>query len=106
MPVALSFRAAARRDIEEIADRYTLEASEDVALRFTDALERAAERLSERPLIGSARYAEAAAEAGLRHKRIAGFPYLIFYLTDEHRLEIVRILHVRRDIPGILTISP
>jgi toxin ParE1/3/4 len=37
--------------------------------------------------------------AGLRSRRVARFPYLVFYVEQEDHLEVRRVLHAKRDIP-------
>jgi hypothetical protein len=40
--------------------------------------------------------------AGLRSRRVARFPYLIFYVEQEDHIEVRRVLHAKRDIPAWL----
>lgn len=65
---------------------------------FVDQLEATLEQLSRRPAAGSPRYGHEIHIEGLRHWPMKRFPYLIFYLEREGRIEIARVLHDRMDI--------
>lgn len=39
---------------------------------------------------------------GLRHRRVSGFPYLVFYSLDGAAVRVWRVLHEERDIPAHL----
>ncbi len=75
----------------------------DTALRFLDAVDLACERLAEYPEIGKARKFENPRLRGLRLRFLPDFPeHLVFYrLTDEY-IELVRILHAKRDLDAAL----
>jgi hypothetical protein len=36
---------------------------------------------------------------GLRHRRLARFPWLVFYVERDDHIDIWRVLDARRDIP-------
>ncbi|WP_394358289.1 hypothetical protein [Leucobacter tenebrionis] len=38
----------------------------------------------------------------LRHRATPGFPYLMLYREQTDRIEIIRLLHARRDIPSLI----
>ncbi len=90
----------ARADVDQIIDYYTGQAGQDVALRFIDALADGYRLISARPASGSTRYAHELDLPGLRHRKMARFPYLIFYVDRPDHIDVWRILHARRDIPG------
>lgn len=50
------------------------------------------------PAAGSRRYAHLIRDGRLRVWALDRFPFLLFYRFAENRLEIVRILHERRNI--------
>ncbi len=52
------------------------------------------------PGIGSQRYSHLI--PGLRVRHIAGFPYLVLYLERDAAIEVIRVLHIRRDLPAAL----
>jgi toxin ParE1/3/4 len=43
---------------------------------------------------------------GLRSWPIARYPYLVFYREGEQRIEVLRVLHGRRDIASLLDAPP
>lgn len=93
-------RAQARRDVADIIDYYAREAGTDVARRFIDALQASYRAIGERPGIGSPRYAHELGLPGLRSRKLARFPYLVFYVERADHIEIWRVLHGQRDIPS------
>lgn len=76
---------------------YLSEASEEVALGFVDALERAYRHISKHPASGSSRYAVELNLPGLRSWPLRYFPHLVFYLENEglHR-HLARASHRAR----------
>lgn len=99
-------RALALRDVEAAIDHYAAEAGRDIALRFINALGDAYRVIASRPATGSTRYAHELDLPGLRHRRIARFPYLIFYVDRPAHIDVWRVLHTSRDIPAWLTGDP
>lgn len=82
------------------------EAGSETALDFVDALEAAITHLCDYPLIGSLRFAFELEIPNLRSWPLQRFPYLLFYVPDDNRIDIWRVLHARRDIPACLTADP
>jgi toxin ParE1/3/4 len=101
-PKAVVPRERARRDVAEAVDYYAAEAGADVALGFVDALQQAFRAVGDHPGIGSPRYAHELALPGLRSRMLHGFPFLIFYVEGEDRIDVWRVLHAQRDIPAWL----
>lgn len=99
-------RVQAVRDVEEALAHYLTEASERVALRFIDALERAYARIGRHPASGSPRYARELSIPGLRFRPLRRFPYLVFYVKREDHVDVWRVLHGRRDIPSWMQEPP
>jgi toxin ParE1/3/4 len=97
--------ALARRDVEDAVDHYAREAGEDVALRFVAALRNSYRLIALRPATGSPRFAHELDLPGLRHRRLGCFPYLAFYMEQPDRIDIWRVLHAQRDIPGWMSKS-
>lgn len=93
-------RERAHRDVEEAIEYYVEEAGTAVALRFVDAIDEAYRQISRRPAAGSPSYAHLLDLPGLRNRKLQRFPYLVFYMERADRIEIWRVLHVRRDIPS------
>jgi len=95
-------REQAVRDVEGIIDGYAREAGERVALGFIEALEQAYRFIGDHPAAGSPRYAHELGFPGLRNWLLKKFPYVIFYVEQEDRVDVWRLLHGRRDIPATL----
>ena len=93
-------RAVAAADIDRAVDHYLDEADADVAARFVDALERALARLARQPQLGSLRFAYDLGIPDVRIWPVHRFPYLIFSVEQDDRLDVWRVLHDRRDIPA------
>ena len=99
----VDLRALAAADIEAAVDHYREEAGPQTALDFVDALEAAVNHLRYHPNSGSLRFAFELEIPGLRSWSLQRFPYLIFYVPQDDRIDIWRVLHARRDIPAHLT---
>jgi toxin ParE1/3/4 len=104
--VPAQLRAAAERDVEDALVYYRDEAGPQIALDFLDALEAAVTHLCQYPLSGSLRFAFELEIPDLRSWTLQRFPYLVFYVPDDDRIDIWRVLHDRRDIPTFLTTDP
>lgn len=95
-------RELARRDIEDAINHYAAEAGESVALGFVDALEAAFRAIVQRPAAGSPRIGFELNLPGLRSRPLRRFPYRVFYVEHDDRIDVWRVLHERRDIPAFL----
>ena len=93
-------RHLARRDIDEAVAYYLREATPEVALNFVDALERACRHISRHPSSGSPRYAHELDLPGLRAWPLNGFPHIVFFVERADHVDVWRVLHGHRDIPG------
>ncbi len=68
-----------------------------------DAVEKTVQQLSLMPEIGAPRETRNPALKGLRVCPVKDFEdFLIFYLANGDNVRIIRILHGRRDLDGIL----
>ncbi|NWG76587.1 MAG: type II toxin-antitoxin system RelE/ParE family toxin [Rubrivivax sp.] len=103
MPVRLIVRAAAQADVQAAADWYVDEGGGALGLRFLAELDAAYRRIAREPGIGSPRWAEALNLPDLRVWPLARFPYLVFYQRQAQHVEVWRVLHSGRDVPGALT---
>lgn len=90
----------ANSDIERAIQHYANEDGEALALDFIDAVGRAIAQIERQPGIGSPRYSHELDIPGMRHWRLARFPYAVFYLPGEAWLDVMRLLHLQRDIPS------
>jgi toxin ParE1/3/4 len=95
-------RPRAEEDIVETVTWLRENASPRVAVEFVDALERTVTLLSRHPLAGSPMVGTRLQIPGLRSLPIPETPYLVFYLGRAERVEIIRVLHGRRDIDARL----
>jgi toxin ParE1/3/4 len=76
--------------------------SDDLAFRFLDAAESSFEHLAAMPTMGVARTYHDPELEGVRMWRIAGFDsHLIFYRPTETGVEIIRVIHGKRDIEDL-----
>ena len=99
--VEFKLAPAAKGDVLEIADYYT-EISAGLAERFVAELGDALERLCFKPGLGSRRYAHLLPDTSLRVWQLDHFPYVLFYLVDDTGLNVLRVLHERRDLSNNL----
>ncbi len=99
----LRIERQAQEDLRAAADYYLDTADEDIAIRFVDAVHATFERIEYAPHAGWL-YREPLQPrlAGLRARRIKGFPFLIFYIVEGPDILVLSILHERRDLPGAL----
>jgi toxin ParE1/3/4 len=98
----VQFRDLASADLDAAIDYYLSEAGQDVARRFVDAVERTARRAGKNPQLGTLRFAYELGLPGLRALPVGRHPYLMFYVGREDVVDVWRLLHTGRDIPGTL----
>ena len=94
-------RERADRDLDEAIAYYAKEAPH-VVDDLIDAFETAYNAISDAPRSGSLRYGTSLDIPGLRFTLIEQFPYAIFYIEHTHYIDVIRVLHQRRDIPTLL----
>jgi toxin ParE1/3/4 len=95
-------RAQAARDAEDAITHYLAEDAEPAALGFIGTLEKAYRPLARHPAFGSSRYAHELNLPGLRAWPMARYSYAISYAERSDHLDVWRVLHAQRDIPGWL----
>jgi toxin ParE1/3/4 len=95
-------RPRASQDLRKITAHYRKEGGSSLALRWTAALEEALRQLAEYPGVGSPRLASATGIEGLRTLTVSRFPYLIFYIEHVAQVDVLRVLHQRRDVPELM----
>ena len=99
----LQVRPAATRDVEQSSLFYLLEGGEPLSLRFEEAVCDTYRWLLENPCAGSPRPSLSPRLSGLRMWQVRGFEtHLVFYRATDDGIEVVRVLHGARDVPGIL----
>lgn len=89
--IRLIFRAEASADLRRIARETRVAWGEDQAKHYVAKLRNEIKSLREFPL----RYPEFATRPGLR--RMNSGRHAVFYLVEEDRIEVVRVLHVASD---------
>jgi toxin ParE1/3/4 len=95
-------RALAQQDIENAFDYYLSAAGPATAIDFVQEIDACMQRNEHFPESGSSRYADQLDVEGFRFSAVIRFPYLVFYFERPDYLDIVRVLHLHQDIPGIL----
>ena len=93
-------RERAYRDVEDILAYYEQQAGFDVALDFIDALEASYHAIGVHPGIGSPRRVDLFGIADLRGFPVRRYPYILIYIDRTDHIDLVRVLHARRDIPA------
>ena len=93
--------ASASADVLSTLDLYLVEAPH-AAQGFIAALEKAVGQIERQPGIGSPRYAHELDMPGLRHWTLSRYPYALFYLVHDARLDIIRLVHMSHEIPQSL----
>lgn len=96
-------RQRAASDLDEAIAYLRSSAGDTVALAFIDAVEQRMNQIARAPHTGSLRFAFELGIPELRALPLRRFPYMIFYVSTDDRIDIWRILHTRRDIPATLT---
>ncbi|HLJ73174.1 MAG TPA: type II toxin-antitoxin system RelE/ParE family toxin [Thermoanaerobaculia bacterium] len=90
MTFRVRIRASARDDIREAFDWYDHQ-SAGLGDRFVGELDHVFERLTTDPRIYQVVHKE------VRRALTRRFPYGIYYLIDDDRVNILRVLHLARD---------
>ncbi len=93
-------RSAAAADIDDAIAYLGRDAGGAVTVAFIDALENAINHITRSPNAGSLRFAFELGIPELRAWGLRRFPYVIFYVPLGDRIDIWRVLHTRRDLPG------
>ncbi|GFE70976.1 type II toxin-antitoxin system RelE/ParE family toxin [Chroococcus sp. FPU101] len=102
MTLRILITPKASQDLDDLF-YYIAQNNPDAALRFFDATRKTITKLAQIPSMGSLYSVRNSRLEGLRKWSIKGFEnYLIFYLTSEDLLIVVRIIHSSRDLPTIL----
>lgn len=93
-------RSRAASDVDDAIAYLRGDAGDAVALGFIDALENGINHITRSPNAGSLRFAYELGIPELRAWGMRRFPYVIFYVPLGDGIDIWRVLHTRRDIPG------
>ncbi len=93
-------RPAADRDLDAALAFLLREGAQAAARQLLEEFEAALSRIAGRPAIGSPRYGHLL--PGLRFWRLRRHSYLVFYVQQTGFIDVLRILHAKRDIPAAL----
>ena len=72
------------------------------AREFIDALGHATAHIESRPATGTPRYAHALNIPRLLFWPLGRFPFALFYIEHTDHLDVIRCVHMSRDIPASL----
>lgn len=95
-------RAVARRDIAAAATHLQEAAGTATGHRFVRSVREAVAHLQRFPNSGSPRIGALVNIEGLRLWPVPGLPHVIVYMSTEGLIDVWRVLHGRRDLPGLL----
>ncbi|AFY93636.1 type II toxin-antitoxin system RelE/ParE family toxin [Chamaesiphon minutus] len=102
MSLRLQISPLASQDFDEIYT-YISQNNPDAALRFFDAARKTFAKIATTPSLGRIYPTQNQSLIGLRQWGVKGFKkYIIFYLTREDVLIIIRIIHGSRDFSTLL----
>ena len=93
--------ALAEADIQSAVGFYLAEAAHKAG-SFINELEHAARHIETHPSSGSPRYAHELNIPQLRFLPLRRFPYALFYIEHSDHLDVIRCVHMSRDIPTSL----
>jgi toxin ParE1/3/4 len=100
-------REPARRDLIELYVWYAESATVDIADRFLRSVESTLNQMSAHPEIGARLQFDDRRLRGLRRWPVDGFrSILLFYLPLPNGVDLVRVIHGKRDIPRALDAAP
>lgn len=91
--------ALADADVEAALAYYATE-NVEAALGFLDELQHATEHIEANPATGSPRYAHELNIPRLRFWSLRHFPYALFYIEHSDHLDVIRCVHLSRDVPA------
>jgi toxin ParE1/3/4 len=103
MKYRLRIYPSADADVEDAA-LFIARDNLNAALRFYDAVDKTFRQIRDHPMRWPRYELDQRKLAGLRKCSVIGFrKYLVFYLTDDDVVDVIRVLHGAREIPPILS---
>jgi plasmid stabilization system protein ParE len=102
--VKVSYRQAASDDVVRQFRYYLVSLNlPEVAVRFRDAVRLTVQSLLQHPLVGPRFHSNNPQLQNLRTWPVAGFEAIrIYYLLEQDTLQVLRILHGKRDVKRIV----
>ncbi|AYF77887.1 type II toxin-antitoxin system RelE/ParE family toxin [Nocardia yunnanensis] len=95
-------RSKAVQDVENAIDYYLESDADRAAADLIDALQATYRLIGLHPGIGSPRYGHELDIPGLRGRALTRLPYTVLYLERDDHIDVLRVLHQRRDIPDLM----
>lgn len=95
-------RPLAASDLTERTRYYRRDGGDDVGERSFESAISALRAIEQMPAAGSSRIGEICGIAGLRVRRVVGFPCGWFYFIAPDHVDVVRLLADAQDLPTIL----
>lgn len=99
---SIVLRTRAVQEVEAAMAWYRTEGAYQAAIDFIEALEFTFGRIARQPAMGSPRIGHEVDLPGLRSMTLRRFPYCVFYVELADRVDVWRVLHGKRDLPGWL----
>ena len=104
MSLPINLRSEALNDVRQQGFYYLEHASHSVFLRFHAAILESLDLLAQQPELGERFSCTDPRHVGTRIWRVAGFgEHVIYYRHDAGEIDVVRILHGKRDAAGIFS---
>jgi toxin ParE1/3/4 len=102
--VKYTIRPAARDDILQQFHYYLVDLDKpEVASRFVEAVEKTIDKILRTPNAGAPKHLSNESLAGLRSRAVEEFENIrVYYLAQEEKVRVIRVLHGKRDIACIL----
>jgi plasmid stabilization system protein ParE len=88
--LAITFRRAARADVDAAVDWYE-DRQAGLAQRFLTEVDRCLAIAAEHPLRFAVKH------RNIRCTPVRRFPYLIYFVAEQNRIVVLAVFHVRRD---------
>lgn len=100
----VSYRQAASDDlIRQFRYYLTVVDVPEIAIRFRGAVRQTIESLQLNPLVGPRYFSDNPQLQNLRSWPVVGFEAIrVYYLVDEELVQVIRVLHGKRDVKRIL----
>ena len=102
MGTPLHLRELASADIRASVRYYAMSGGTQVADRFIADWMAARDHLRENPMTGSLRWSHELDIPDLRHWPFEHFPHVVMYFALTDFVDVLRVVHARRNIPDIV----
>ena len=96
---SLALHPRADLDIEDVLSHYQKQSAYLAGIKFLTELEKCFNFVKDFPDAGSVRIGHLVGRADIRTWPMRKFPFLLIYKATSNQVNILRVLHQRRDIP-------